>query len=268
MTIFYRSKMRSKSDPRKTKSTSWEPVSKWYNQAVGKEGHYFHQFVILPKLLDLLNLSEDSSVIDLACGQGILARHLPKSVEYLGIDIAPSFIREAIQLDKNPLHKYIVGDLSKPLVVKQLFSHAAMILAMQNMAKPQLVIKHISSVLKPEGVFAIVMNHPCFRIPRQSSWGIDPEKKIQYRRIDTYLSEQKIPIKAHPSEGSHSAETWSFHYPLSSFTRWLHEAGFVIELIEEWCSDKKSEGKMAKMEDRSRNEFPLFLTILARKKIK
>lgn len=259
--------MRSNNQSKKNKSTSWEPVSKWYHQAVGEKGHYFHQNVIFPKLLDLLHLQADSSVIDLACGQGILARHLPESVNYLGIDIAQTLVREAKQLDKNPRHHYLIGDLAKPLAVNQRFSHAVMILAMQNMAKPQLVIKHISSVLEAGGLFVMVMNHPCFRIPRQSSWGVDQEKKIQYRRIDTYLSEQKIPIKAHPSEGNRSVETWSFHHPLSSYTKWLHEAGFSIEIIDEWCSDKKSEGKMAKMEDRSRNEIPLFLTIVARKNI-
>jgi hypothetical protein len=35
--------------------------------------------------------------------------------------------------------------------------------------------------------------------------------------------------------------------------------------MEEWCSDKKSEGAAARMEDRARKEFPLFLTILASK---
>lgn len=259
--------MRSKPYPRKTTSTSWEPVSKWYSQSVGKDGHYYHQFVILPKLLKLLNLNDNSSLVDLACGQGILARHIPEKVPYLGIDIAPSLIAEAKRLDKNPQHNYLVGDLAKPLKLeKQTFTHATMILALQNLAKPDSVFKQIAAILQPNGMFAMVINHPYFRIPRQSSWGVDENKKIQYRRVDLYLSEQKIPIQAHPSEGVQSSETWSFHYPLSTYIRWLNEAGFVIELLEEWCSDKKSEGKMAKMEDRSRAEFPLFMTLIARKK--
>ena len=45
----------------------------------------------------------------------------------------------------------------------------------------------------------------------------------------------------------------------------LKEAGFFIELNEEWCSDKKSTGKMAKVENRCRSEFPLFLTFVAKK---
>jgi hypothetical protein len=39
----------------------------------------------------------------------------------------------------------------------------------------------------------------------------------------------------------------------------------VIEKIEEWVSDKKSEGGKAAMEDKARAEFPLFMAIAAKK---
>ena len=37
------------------------------------------------------------------------------------------------------------------------------------------------------------------------------------------------------------------------------------EINEEWISDKRSMGKRAGMENRAREEFPLFLAILAKK---
>ena len=127
------------------------------------------------------------------------------------------------------------------------------------------MFKNASQYLQPGAPFIIVLNHPYFRIPRQSSWKVDEDNKIQYRRIDRYMSAMKIPIQAHPSKGQHSAQTFSFHYPLSDYSRWLKEAGFTIDLIEEWCSDKVSEGRAAKMENRSRKEIPLFMAIVARK---
>jgi hypothetical protein len=107
------------------------------------------------------------------------------------------------------------------------------------------------------------MNHPCFRVPRQSSWGVDEQKKLQYRRIDRYMEPLKIPIQTHPGQGDKSPQTWSFHHPLSTYVEGLSKSGFVIEKIEEWLSDKLSTGGKAKMENRSRLEFPLFLTIYA-----
>ncbi|MGE5196684.1 MAG: SAM-dependent methyltransferase, partial [Anaerolineae bacterium] len=130
---------------------------------------------------------------------------------------------------------------------------------------PFKVIQNAHQHLQSQGQLIIVLNHPCFRIPRQSSWGVDPEKHLQFRRVDRYFSALEIPILTHPSQKELSSKTFSYHYPLSSYSKWLQEAGFVMESIEEWCSDKKSVGKTARMENRSRQEFPLFLAFSARK---
>lgn len=249
------------------KSTSWEPVGQWYQNTVGDEGHYYHKQIVIPgilRLLDLERAGDHPSLLDLACGQGVLARHLPSKVSYTGLDISPTLVKAAKQLDKNLQHHYIVSDATKPLPLKQtLFSHAVITLALQNIDKPELVLKNASQHLQPNGKLVIVLNHPCFRIPRQSSWQVDADKKIQYRRLDRYLSSMEIPIQAHPSKGGDSPSTWSFHHPISAYSQWLRNAGFAIELLDEWCSDKVSIGSAAKMENRSRAEFPLFLAILA-----
>ena len=67
-------------------NSSWEQVSDWYNKVVGAKGHYYHENVILPRLAKILPLSKNSSLLDLACGQGILARNIPPEVEYIGVD--------------------------------------------------------------------------------------------------------------------------------------------------------------------------------------
>lgn len=250
-------------------TTSWEPVEKWYRQTVGDEGHYYHQQVVIPGVIRLLKLSKDekNSLLDLACGPGVLAKHIPTSTDYTGVDISPSFIKSAIAADRTTNHSYLVADATKPLPLKKKdFSHAAIILAIQNMEDPKAAFLNTAAHLNPNGRLVIVMNHPCFRIPRQSSWKIDEEQKTQYRRIDRYSSSMKIPIQANPSKGQQSVTTWSFHHPLASYSQWLFESGFAIELIEEWHSDKTSTGKNAKMENRSRSEFPMFLAIKAIKR--
>lgn len=248
--------------------TSWQPASQWYNSIVGEEGHYYHQAIILPGLQKLMKLKDTAtpSVLDLACGQGVLGRQIASDIEVYGFDIAPSLIKAAAQYDRSHRHHYGVADATKPLPITKVdFSHAAIVLALQNIEHPDQVFVHVSKHLRKGGEFFIVLNHPCFRIPRQSSWKVDEENKNQYRRIDRYMSEMKIPIQTHPSKSEQSTTTYSFHHPLSAYTRWLNEAGFSISLIEEWCSDKASTGKNAKMENRCREEFPLFMTIVAKK---
>ena len=253
----------------KKKDSSWEPVSGWYNNIVGEKGHYYHEHVIFPKLLPLLALQADAShsLLDLACGQGVFSRQLPKEFTYFGVDAAPSLIAQAQKTDRNPHHHFSVADLTKKLSLKKKdFTHATILLALQNIEDSLRVMQNAADHLVSGGQFFIVLNHPCFRIPRQSSWQVDEAKKIQYRRVDRYMSSLSIPILAHPSQGDKSTGTLSYHRSLSTYSQQLKEAGFVICEIQEWCSDKKSEGGRAKMENRSRDEIPLFLTIVAQKR--
>ncbi len=244
------------------KNTSWENVSSWYDKSVGKEGHYYHKHIVLPGLLRILNLNDEKSpsVLDLGCGQGVLSHHLPKKTPYTGVDVATSLITAA--KERAPPHcEFITHDLQKPLnLSKKDFSHACIVLALQNMEEPKIVLKNAARHLKACGKLIIILNHPCFRIPRQSSWEIDEKKKWQYRRIDRYMSPLSIPINMHPGQKP-DEKTVSFHFPLSYYVNSLNEAGFSVEHMEEWCSDKESSGKKAKMENQSRKEFPLFLAL-------
>lgn len=254
---------------KRSSSTAWQNVGKWYNESVGEEGHYYHQSIIIPNVIKLLNFpkNEPASLLDLACGQGVLSRHLPPNISYVGVDAAAPLIAAAKSYRHSETHQFVLADVTQKLPIKNvLFSHATIILALQNMDNPLAVFKNANQLLQADAPLILVLNHPCFRIPRQSSWKVDQENKIQYRRIDRYMSPMKIPIQTHPGKGNQSSQTVSFHHPLSDYSRWLKEAGFAIELIEEWCSNKVSEGGAAKMENRSRDEIPLFMMILARKK--
>ncbi len=245
--------------------TSWQPVAKWYNKLVSDKGHYYHQHVVIPGVLRLLSLDKNSRLLDAACGQGVLGRSIPKGIHYTGFDISTALIEEAKRLDRDPNHTYLVSDATKEFMVhSSSFTEAAIILALQNIEDEDAVISNISKYLLPKGKFVMVLNHPAFRIPRQSSWGIDEGNKLQYRRVNIYMSPLKIPITTHPGIEK-SPVTWTFHQPISYYVALLVKHGFVIDAMEEWTSDKESEGKASKMENRSRNEFPLFLALSAAK---
>lgn len=247
------------------RNTSWETSGKWYNKLVGEKGHYYHQQVIFPNILSLLHLDPNSKVVDIGCGQGIFAKQIPSSVVYTGIDLARSLITSAREKDKNPLHSYVLADVTSQWELPEHeFSHAVAILSLQNMEYPEKAIAQVSKHVISGGTFLLIINHPMFRIPRQTGWKIDEKTKNQYRFVNKYTSPMKIPITMHPGD-EQSSLTWSFHYPLSTYTHFLKDAGFMIESIEEWASDKESVGKAAKMENRARSEIPLFMAIVAKK---
>lgn len=245
------------------KDTSWNKVGKWYSKITKDGGHYYHTHVVMPKTLELLQLKPDSRLLDLACGTGVLAESAPVVEKYLGIDLAASLIKEAKD-KKLPAHyQWQVADVTKPLQLEGQFTHAAIILALQNMQYPEGAINNAARLLEPGGKLVIVINHPAFRIPRQSSWGVDEGNKLRFRRINRYLSPLEIPITAHPGQKA-SPVTWSYHLPLSSYFEMLTRQGMVIDSLEEWTSDKQSQGKARRQENLAREEFPLFLAIRAR----
>lgn len=247
------------------KNTSWSPVAKWYSGLVGDSGHYFHQNVIFPRLASLIAPKAGESLLDVGCGQGVYARTIPHNVNYTGIDSSKDLIMEAKKLTKNAKQTYFVADATKGLPVPaESYDHAVSILALQNMKDSASVITHVGVALKTGGDFVFVINHPSFRIPRQSSWGVDAANKLEYRRVNRYLSSLEIPINAHPGL-SDSPMTWTYHQPIEYFVKALKAAGMWVTDLEEWTSDKKSVGKAAKGENRARAEFPLFLAIRAQK---
>ncbi len=246
-------------------NTSWGGVAPWYNKIVGVAGHYYHEKVIFPNLKKLYTPKSNDNILDLGCGQGVYARLLPSSVSYTGIDLSKELIAQAKKLDNNRAHQYYVADATQPLPVPaNTFDVAISILALQNIKNSSLAIANMAGAVRPGGKLIMVLNHPAYRIPRQSSWEVDEKNQLEYRRVNRYMSPLEIPINAHPGI-KNSQVTWTYHNPISYFTKALADSGCVITNIEEWVSDKESQGKAKKMENRARAEFPLFLTITASK---
>lgn len=244
-------------------SSSWNRVSKWYSKITKGEGHFYHKTVIIPKLLKILNLRDNSSVLDIGCGSGILGRSINKNIKYLGIDLSKNLIDQARKEDKSRMHEYRNMD-AQNFKLDSKFSDIVFVLSFQNIENGEEAIKSAVNHLDNGGRVHLILNHPAFRIPRQTSWEIDQKTKLEYRRVNMYMSKIKIPINMNPSD-KNSEYTWSYHLPIFEISKYLTSNGLLIERIEEWVSDKKSIGKNSKMENRARSEFPLFMAISAKR---
>ncbi|HMD54684.1 MAG TPA: class I SAM-dependent methyltransferase, partial [Phycisphaerae bacterium] len=251
-------------------ASDWSHVADWYDQLIGEQGTSHQQKTIIPGTLRLLDLTPGQKVLDIACGQGVLCRALAqKGISSVGIDLADSLISAARQRQTNPaIEQYHVADARKlqtyPFISPGSFDAAVCILAIQNMTPLSPIWQGVRHALKPSGSLVIVMMHPCFRIPQKSSWQWDNASQSQYRRIDSYLSSEKIPIAMHPGSNPDQT-TLSFHRPLQAYINTLGSAGLWIDRVEEWISHKlPPEGKKFAALDKIRREIPLFLALRAR----
>jgi ubiquinone/menaquinone biosynthesis C-methylase UbiE len=268
-------------------ATHWEKAAQWYDQFVGDEGSEYHREVVLPGALRLLAPQPGQRMIDIACGQGVLCRLLAeKGIEATGIDAAEALVRAARERESaagattggmrgsntagtlNSAHKwdirYHVGDARDlSFLPPNSFDAAACVLAIQNIHPIAPVFEGVQRLLRTGGRLVLAMMHPCFRGPKETSWGWDESNKVQYRRVDRYLLLRKTPIITHPGKDP-SAHTWTFHKPLEAYVKALGKSGLLIDALEEWPSHKQStSGPRAPAENVARKEIPMFLALRA-----
>jgi len=281
------------------KDTSWGEVAGWYDDLLAGDDTY-QQKVILPNLIRAMNIKKGETIADIACGNGFFSgQFLAAGARAIGFDISPELVAAAKKKDggNKPSQDKIDGHLGshsenhfgaeffaspadEPDKVAAGFAKttnktadkAVCVLAIQNIENVKGLFESCRRILAPAGSLYLVMNHPAYRIPQASSWGFDEASGRQYRRVDRYLSEMKIPIVMNPGRekpgqksGEKSITTTSFHRPLQYYFKLLQAAGFSVSRLEEWISHRRSQpGPRQKEEDRVRGEFPLFLFIEAK----
>lgn len=250
-------------EKRMNKKTSWGNETDWYAEHLEGNDTY-HAKVVLPNVLRVIAPMKGQKVLEIGCGEGYFARALAKKgSEVTACDISPELIAIAKERGGDVVYKVTPAqDLS--FAKNDSYDVVLAVLTLQNMERIDAVMKEVARVLKKDGRFVFVLNHPVVRIPHSSEWGYDEAKKVQYRRSDSYLSAKKVTIDMHPGKGGKKSFTYSFHRSLQEYMKVLRSAGLCITRLEEWISHRTSEpGPRAQAENTARKEFPLFMMIEA-----
>ncbi|MFN5959705.1 MAG: pseudouridine synthase, partial [Planctomyces sp.] len=248
--------------------TAWENVAGWYDQLVEQDRNDHYDNVILPGVVRLLAPKPGQTILDVACGQGIVARRLmAEGARVVGVDASASLIESAQSRTppKAPA-RFLVADARKLTAIDAepaSFDSACCVMGLTNIDPLAAVLKGIASLLRAGGNVVLVIQHPAFRITGQTSWGFDPKLGVQYRRVESYLTPSAKPIKMHPG-AKPDVITTTFHRPLGAYVTALASSGLLVDAIEEWSGQRVSQpGPRAEAENRARREFPLFMAIRA-----
>jgi SAM-dependent methyltransferase len=259
-----RRKQFNKSPPR----TSWDPVADWYSGWVGKDGSKHHRKLVIPVVLELLDPQPGTRILELGAGHGVLVPYIAKAgAKYTGVDVSEKLLRLARKYHGHQ-GKFVLGDARRLAKLPGLhpaeFDAVVFMLSLQDMEPLQPVLNSASWALKPGGSLVLLMTHPCFRVPRQSGWGWAEKRKLQYRRIDRYLTPLRVPMHAYP--GKKAGVTLSFHRPLSEYINCLATCGLLLDRMKEIPTYKVHTAVAhAKAKDLADQEIPLFLGLRARK---
>ncbi len=247
------------------KDTSWNTVAEWYDTMLEDRPGTYQKDVILPNLERLLKIKPGERVLDVGCGTGFFARAFATAkAEVVGVDNGAELIKLAKKHSSKGIEYHVASADDMAVIPNQSIDTITIILALQNIEKVSHTIAECARVLKQHGRLVLVLNHPAFRIPKASSWEWNADKNVQFRRIDRYLSETKIPIAMHPGEDP-SNKTVSFHRPLQVYFKALTKHHLAVSRLEEWISHRQGPaGKTFAALERSRKEIPIFLFLEAK----
>lgn len=250
-------------------SESWNPVADWYTGWVGVEGSEHHRRLAIPALLELLRPARGEHVLDVGCGPGVLAPHVARAGgRYTGVDASPRLL--AFARRHHGAHgRFIQGDATRLQEVDGIsagaFDAAVFLLSIQDIDPLDDALTAAAWALKEGGRMVLLMTHPCFRIPRQSGWGWDGQRRLVYRRVDRYLTPLAVPMKGYGTV--RRGFTRSYHRPLGAYVNGLAACGLLVNGVHEIPTHRPPEhGPRAKAERAAHREIPLFLALRALKR--
>jgi SAM-dependent methyltransferase len=222
----------------------WDEMAAWRDERSGDTGDLWHRALIDPTLLAVIGEVRDLRILELACGNGYLARRLAGSGarSVVGIDLSRPTIARALARERSDPRgvRFEVGDASHLAA----FAAGAFDLVVANMALMDIedlrgTVREVARVLVPDGRFVFSISHPCFDTDDRSMWvverGIAPDGTYSdtvWRKVRGYRDEGKRPIPWAVPEGR-TVWTDAFHRTLSTYSGDLRDSGFVISRLEE-----------------------------------
>lgn len=259
---------RNKKPIRRRDPEGWDALATWYDGWVGKDGSQHHRQLALPAVIELLAPKRGELIVDLGAGQGVLAPLVHQTgARYIGVDVSPKLLALA-RKHHGGSGKFIQADVaqlsSAPDFAAASADAVVFLLSIQDMDPLDAVLQSAAWLLKPNGRAVLLMTHPAFRIPRQSGWGYDENRKLQYRRIDRYITPLPVPMKQHP--GRASGVSISFHRPISAYLNGLAAVGLLTDQMLEIPLGRASlKPERSAAERLADDEIPLFLALRAYK---
>jgi 2-polyprenyl-3-methyl-5-hydroxy-6-metoxy-1,4-benzoquinol methylase len=216
----------------------WNQKAKFWDELHGDRGNAFHQTLVSPAVERLLNLQAGERVLDVGCGNGVLARRLS---ELGGKVKAVDFSAELIELAKARGGEidYGVVDATDEAALRELgegqFEAIVCTMAMMDMPTLTPMFRAVKALLKTDGRFVFATMHPAFNsnnpvfvLERGDSNGQIYSNHTL--KISEYLYLASSKGAGAPNEPN---PHYYYHRPLHELLGEAFAAGLVMDGIEE-----------------------------------
>ena len=223
--------------------SSWDRLARWRDAKLGDRGDLWHRALIDPAVRRLIGPVRGLRILEVACGNGYLARSLAArgAKAVVGIDRSQASIRLARARERSRPRgvRFEVGDAGRLRFDKGTFDLVVANMALMDIRDAKGAIREAARVLAPEGRFVFSIAHPCFDPDDRSVWSVERGfgsdgvyRDTVYRKVRGYREELRTLV---PWRVSHHLVVWteSYHRTLTTYVRYLHDAGLAIARLEE-----------------------------------
>jgi ubiquinone/menaquinone biosynthesis C-methylase UbiE len=233
----------------------YDEYAEWYDRYVRDEAIY--RDVALPGMLALIGDIEGESVLDLACGQGWLARELAtqRGARVTGVDLSAELLTLARRYEaEEPLGVTYIQDDAQTLsrIESDAYDGVVCTLALMDIPDLTATLRAARRILRQGGWFVFSLTHPCFQSPyaRTTEENGDPVRVIRRYLTEGFWRSEADGVRARL--GSH-------HRTLSTYLNALMTSGFALERLSE---PPATGGRLA--ETPVDGEIPALLLVRAR----
>jgi SAM-dependent methyltransferase len=232
----------------------WDQNAVFWHERMG-EGNAFHLQLVLPSIAQLLDLRPNEEVLEVACGNGQLARQLAQlGSKITATDFSSALIeiarerteREPDLADRISFEILDATDESALLALgARRFDAVVCSMAILDMAEIGPLMRASARLLKPDGRLVFALCHPCFNHTGISRLIEEEDREGEIVRtcslkITRYLT--SAPKKGLAMIGQ-PAPHYYFDRPLSVIFGEAFAAGFAIDGLLEPAFAPEAEGK-------------------------
>ncbi len=161
---------------------SWDKYSSEYDKCIiSGEKHWKNYFY--PRI-SKINV-KDKEILDIGCGNGHIVRILKDYKRYVGIDLSEKLI-EIARKRFGDRGEFYVMDAGALEFDDESFDIVFCLMVIHNAPNFEDLVKGGFRVLRRNGLFVVIENHPCFNPPNRERLDKDTTVIKEYRKEGVY----------------------------------------------------------------------------------
>lgn len=209
---------------------TWSDIAPWYDDLIAA-GSGPHETAV-NCLLTLVPPLDGSTVLDVACGQGLATRALAEAgaTRVVGVDLSSAMIDHARRrgTPQGCEVSYAVDDAQDLTAFEAgSFDGVTCQLGLMDIPDLEASLAEVHRVLRPRGWFVFVIGHPCFLVPDAAS---DPRADGRPAVSVTGYFREGFWRSSNPNG---VRRVGNYHRTLSTYLNALVHCGFLLDEVRE-----------------------------------